>query len=151
MNFRYSDNTSDSLAPGSGGKAVAKWDTHAQAISAWVVTSRRREPRPDPGGGQPEGVRNARQSPQIKHSRSRQWTLIATTLCADTQLTWPPTLHKADHFVTLLRWRTPERRSRGPGEEQHHNSVDGHQTEEVADLTRNVQHFITTPLLPILK
>ena len=35
------------------------------------------------GGGHPEGVRNATRSPQIEHSRQRQQTLIATTLCAD--------------------------------------------------------------------
>ena len=34
------------------------------------------------GGGHPEGVRNATKSPQIEHSRERQQTLIATTLCA---------------------------------------------------------------------
>ena len=39
-----------------------------------------------PRGGHPEGVRNATRSPQIEHSRQRQWTLIATTLRADSQL-----------------------------------------------------------------
>ena len=42
------------------------------------------------GGGHPEGVRNATRSPQIEHSRQRQWTLIATTLRADSCPPLPP-------------------------------------------------------------
>ena len=30
MNFRYVDNSSDFLEPGSGGKAVAKWGIHTK-------------------------------------------------------------------------------------------------------------------------
>ena len=113
MNFRYADNTSDFLEPGSGGKAVAKWDTTcpSQLRVGCDVTKAGNAARPR--GRQPEGVRNAKKSPQNKHSHRRRQTLIATTLCAVSQLTGH-NLHKVDHLVTLLCERAPDRRSRGP-------------------------------------
>ena len=85
MNFRYVDNSSDFLEPGSGGKAVAKWGIHTKPTPRGCDVMKAGTAA-RPRGGPPEGVRNAKKSPQIKHSRSRQWTLIATTLRADTQL-----------------------------------------------------------------
>ena len=82
MNFRYLDNSSDFLEPGSGGKAVAKWGIHTKP-SPRGCDVMKAGTAARPRGGHPEGVRNATRSPQIEHSRQRQQTLIATTLCAD--------------------------------------------------------------------
>ena len=50
------------------------------------MTSRRREQRPEPSGRCPVGWGDATRSPQIWLSHWGQQILIATTLCADTQL-----------------------------------------------------------------
>ena len=83
MNFRYADNTRDFLEPGSGGKAVAKWDTTCPSHLRVGCDVTKAGNAARPRGRQPEGVRNAKKGPQIKHSHRRQQTLIATTLCAD--------------------------------------------------------------------
>ena len=50
------------------------------------MTSQGQEQQPDPRGRCPVGGRDTRRSPQIWLSHQGKQTLIATTLCADTQL-----------------------------------------------------------------
>ena len=95
--LRCVDNTRDFLEPGSGGKAVAKWDTTcpSQLRVGCDVTKAGNAARP--WGRQPEGVRNAKKDPQNKHSHRRQQTLIATALCALLNY-WPQSFMK---LITL--------------------------------------------------
>ena len=66
------------------------------------MTSRRREQRPEPSGRCPVGWGDATRSPQIWLSHRGQQTLIATTLCADTQL--------FGHYTSMSdqRWHSPD-------------------------------------------
>ena len=65
------------------------------------MTSRRREQRPDPRGRCPVGWGDATRSPQIWLSHQGQQTLIATTLCADTQLFGYQTSTSDQHWHSL--------------------------------------------------
>ena len=86
MNFRCRDNRSDSLEPGYRDKVVAMWDMHPKPTPRECDVIKAGTAARPRGGDHPEGVRNATKTPQIEHSHQRQQTLIATTLCVDTQL-----------------------------------------------------------------
>ena len=82
MNFRWADNTKRLSGAWKQCKAVSKEDIHTKpTLHGCDVMKAGTAARPR--GGHPEGVRNATKSPQIEHSRERQQTLIATTLCAN--------------------------------------------------------------------
>ena len=70
--------------------------------SPCAVTSRRREQWPIPRGRSPVGWRDATKNPQIWLSHQGQQTLIATTLCSDSQL--------SGHYPSLFdqRWHSPD-------------------------------------------
>ena len=55
MNFRYVDNSSDFLEPGSGGKAVAKWGIHTKPTPRGCDVMKAGTAARPRGGGHPRG------------------------------------------------------------------------------------------------